>query len=393
MFFDHVRKDPVDLIFGLQKRFKEDPRKDKLNFSIGVYRNAALKSLLFSCVEKGEKLLVDEKNPREYLPIEGDEPTVSLLKESIFGTALTHSRKGAIQGVQTVGGTGALRIGADFLFRDISQEIAISDPTWANHHQIFESARMTVHRYPYYDREKKELCFSKMIDFLSKLKEKTAVLLQASCHNPTGLDLDQHQWKTVSELLFKKRLIPFFDLAYQGLGHGLNEDAQSIRFFVEQGHECLVAYTAAKNFGIYSERVGALYIAGANENNAASVKNQWSKIIRAQYSNPPYHGIMIVKKVLQNPELKMVWEEELAQMRKRLKEMRELLNKKISNRFASIEGTTGFFIYTGFQHKEVDHLIEHYGIYLTDDGRLNLAGLSRENCDFVANALINTLER
>lgn len=370
---------PPDAIFGLQAAFQADPRKNKINLSIGVYKDLRLDTPILHVVKKVEEEILRSEKSKEYFPIDGDKNFLEHSGHLVFGP-LWDKR---IAAVQTVGGTGALRIGGEFLQQEGVEEIYIPHPTWPNHPSIFKRCRLKVANYSYYDREKLQID----LKALEHLKEGSVVLLHACCHNPTGADPSDAEWKKLSQLFLKKKLVPFFDFAYQGFGRGLEEDARAVRQFAEDGHEMLVAYSYAKNFGLYGERVGVLYAVTKTTERAHRAQSQLKAIIRANYSNPPRHGALIVKEILASPALKKEWERELEEMRGRINRFRELFVKKTG--FTFLKDRYGMFSFCDLTESQVKRLMDEYAIYMTGDGRINIAGLNEDNLTYVAESIVS----
>lgn len=392
-FFNQVVLAPPDPILGLTVAFHRDPRKNKVNLGVGLYRDEYLCTPVMRAVKQAEKRGLAQEKSKEYLPIEGDGDFLSALSQLVFGEALWMAHRERICGVQTPGGTGALRVAADFLKKHGRQEIWTSMPTWSNHTGLFQSAGWEVRTYPYYDFQRHCVDFEKMRGSLLTISPGSVVLLHASCHNPTGADLDKKQWQEVASLCKERGLLPFFDGAYQGLGEGLTQDVESIRWFIEQGVESVIAVSQSKNFSLYGERVGALWIHTGSKKEAESVLSRLKQSVRVHYSNPPLHGASIVRMILQDPVLRREWELELTAMRERITRMRGALMEAIAGqrsslRFAHLRHGRGMFGFTGLSPEEVDHLREAFGIYMTQDGRINLCGLNGDNLSYVAQALM-----
>lgn len=394
--FDKVTLAAPDAIFGLTAAYIADRRSNKVNLMVGYYRNADLKTPVLNTVKKAERFLAETSVSKEYLPFAGDKTFVERSGMLVFGEKLWHASSNRMHGAQTVGGTGALKIGGDFLKQEVSDSIYLSDPTWPNHRGVFTRCGFNVKEYPYYDRERNVLDFDRLLKFLSDLKPKEIVVLHSCCHNPTGCDLSLEQWKIVSDLILKKKLVPFFDSAYQGFAKGVDEDAQSIRMFVENGHEMLIACSYAKNFSLYGERVGVLFVVAGSPQHIANVGSRINSIIRTTYSNPPMHGAQIVAHILNDAALKKEWESELSSMRERIMEMRKAFVSALSAQskqdFSFLNDRNGLFCFSGLTKEQVDHLISEYGIYMTGDGRINIAGLNQDNLDYVVNAISAVLQ-
>lgn len=377
-FFENITLAPPDAIFGLQAAFQADPRKNKINLSIGVYKDRKLATPILHVVKKVEEDLLHTEKSKEYLPIDGDKRFLEHSGKLVFGEGWNQR----IAAVQSVGGTGGLRIGGDFLQQAGAEEIYIPQPTWPNHPAIFKRCRLKVAAYPYYDKEKRKIDLSS----LEKIPEGSVVLLHACCHNPTGADPTDEEWKNLSQLFLKRKLFPFFDFAYQGFGRGLEEDARAVRLFSEAGHEMLVASSYAKNFGLYAERVGVLYAVTKTTERAHRVQSQLKTLIRSNYSNPPKHGAMIVGEILASPALKKMWEEELEGMRSRIGALRELFVKKTG--FDFLKDRYGMFSFCDLTEAQVKRLMEEFAIYMTGDGRINIAGLNEDNLTYVAESIV-----
>ena len=391
--FKHISEAPADPIFGLIADFAADPRPDKVLLCVGVYVDEHLDSPIMKVVKKAEKNLVAKEKTKTYLPIEGEKQFLNKLGSLIFGDFFWSTNRECIVAAQTPGGTGALRIGGEFLKKEMGEKISISDPTWANHRGIFSACGMRLDSYPYYSLQTQKLEFKRFMEHIEGLTTGTVVLLHACCHNPTGADLSLDQWKMVSDLFLAKGLIPFFDFAYQGLGEGIEEDARAVRLFAEAGHQMLVAYSLSKNFGLYAERTGGLFILTEEALFASHVLSKLKTFIRTTYSNPPLHGAAIAGEILSNPQLKREWEEELGEMRARISKMRKLfcerlIEKSLKRDFRFLLDRSGMFCFTGLDKSEVGRLREEFGIYMTQDGRVNITGLNEDNLDKVVDAIL-----
>lgn len=391
-FFKSVIEAPPDSILGLNVSFFADTREQKVNLGAGVYKTSDLKPFILNTVKKAETLLLEKENSKDYLPIDGLPDYVALTKSLIFEDT---SRHAAIYGTQTVGGTAALCIGSRFLKELGFNTVYLSDPTWPNHERIFQQAGFKIEDYPYFSPELQGLDFSALLNQVAQMEEHSVIVLQVACHNPTGLDPTQSQWQTLFDAIAKRKLFPFFDFAYQGFGVGIMEDAAPLSLFLRQGGECAVAISHAKNFGIYAERAGALFVVCQDREEAKRVGSQLKVITRGLYSNPPCHGARIVATILGNAELKKHWMAELTAMRLRITEMRQALALGLqahSSSFDFMLEQKGMFSYTGLSVKEVAHLTDTYGIYMPKDGRINVAGLNTQNLDYVINAIVKTHE-
>ncbi|MGH7889944.1 MAG: aromatic amino acid transaminase, partial [Thermodesulfobacteriota bacterium] len=328
------------------------------------------------------------------LPIAGDSSFLNQVGSLVFGEFFWIGEGKRICAVQTLGGTGALRVGGEFLKQEIGERVAISDPTWPNHREIFKRCGMAVEHYPYYDIRKNGLEFERAFQFIKNLTPGSIVLLQPCCHNPTGADLSLEEWKELLKLLRENGLLPFFDFAYQGFGTSLEEDAKVIRLFMAERMPMLVACSNSKNFGLYSERVGSLYIVTETEQTAEKVLSKLRTIVRPNYSNPPRHGVQIVSHILSTPALKKIWEQEIKGMRERIQKMRrefveQLAARSLKRDYRFLAHRSGMFSFTGLQKEEVKRLQQEFAIYMPLDGRINLASLSDQNLSYVVNALVS----
>lgn len=392
MFFDRIEAAPADPILGISEAFKKDPRTDKINLSVGVYKNEQGDTAILKCVKQAEKILLEKENTKSYLPISGLPEYGRAARELIFGKGHEYVDGGKAVSVHCPGGTGALRIGADFLHQqNVTATVWISDPTWANHYQIATSAGLKFERYPYYDRVNHSLAFERMMDTLSQAKEGDAVLLHACCHNPTGIDPTKEQWETIAKFLAEKKLLPMIDFAYQGFGHGIEEDAQGLRIIASHCKELLIASSFSKNFGLYNERVGVLTVVCNDVESADKVFSQLKIAVRTAISNPPAHGEKIVTTVLGDPALRAQWEQELAEMRDRILEMRKLLVEKLNaagaGDYSFIAEQNGMFSFSGLDKDQVDRLKKEFGIYIVGSGRICVAGINHGNIDRLVEAL------
>lgn len=390
-FFDTVAMAPPDPILGLNTAFKADPRSNKVNLSIGAYKTDDLQPLVLAAVKKAEGQILAEGMDKEYLSQDGNPEYVKRSIKLVFDTEQDN-----IFGAQAPGGTAGVRLAAEFLAQIGSQIIYLPDPTWANHNQIFTRVGLEVASYPYYDVERKEFAKSGMIQAIKSIPAGSPILLHACCHNPTGLDPTPADWKEISTAVKIQGLLPVFDFAYQGFGVGIDEDAMAVRHFLADGHQMLVANSYSKNFGLYGERIGGFYVVTADAETAERVKSQVMRIIRANYSNPPLHGSRIIAAVLASDALRQEWESELAVMRERISGMRKALAEGLNAGGSSVDFSfmykqNGMFSYSGLAKDAVDRLREEYAIYMPTNGRLNVAGLSPKNLDYVVEAILAVL--
>ena len=392
-FFETVPLAPPDPILGLTIAFRREERQHKINLGVGLYMTDELSTPVLASVKSAESLLLGSEKSKEYLPIEGDYHYLEFMGSMVFGKKIWTKEKGRIAAFQTVGGTGALKIGGTFLKEERGKDIYISTPTWPNHQGVFSNCGLKVENYPYYDAKQHNIDVENWIACLEKLTPGTVVVMHASCHNPTGYDPTPEQWETLCALFKAKELIAFFDFAYQGFGHGIEEDAEAIRHFVENGLEIVVAVSNAKNFSIYGERIGCLFIVARTEKIVTHVSSRVKQMIRVNYSNPPMHGAKVVACILGTSSLRQRWEGELKEMRERIHALRleftkSLLAKSKFVDYNHLRKGNGMFCYTGLTQAQVDRMIKEYAIYLPNDGRINICGLNQNNLDDVVNAVV-----
>ncbi len=391
--FSAVEMAPRDPILGLTEQFNADPNPAKVNLGVGVYFDENGKLPLLQCVQAAEALMMEAPKARGYLPIDGIAAYDKAVQALVFGADSEPVASGRIATIQGLGGTGGLKVGADFLKRlNPSVEVLISDPSWENHRALFENAGFAVAPYPYYDAARRGLNFDAMLARLQQASAGSIVVLHACCHNPTGCDLAPAQWTQVIAVLKSRGLTPFLDLAYQGFGEGLTEDAAAVRLLIASGLDFLVASSFSKSFSLYGERVGALSVVCGSKEQADRVLSQLKRAIRSNYSNPPTHGAQVVAMVLTSPALRGLWEEELAGMRSRIKQMRHLLREKLDaanlkQDFGFITQQRGMFSYTGLTREQMQRLRAEFGVYGIDSGRICVAALNTHNIDAVVRAL------
>ncbi|MFN3296676.1 aromatic amino acid transaminase [Caldimonas sp.] len=395
--FQHVDPYAGDPILTLNENFQKDPRPGKINLSIGVYFDDAGRLPVMSAVRQAESAMLQSIGARPYQPMEGAANYRQAVQHLLFGAEHEAVKSGRIATIQTLGGSGGLKVGGDFLKRYFPQsEVWVSDPTWDNHRAMFEGAGFTVHTYPYYDAATGGLRFAAMLAALRDMPERSIVLLHACCHNPTGVDLTREQWAQLIPVIQSRRLIPYVDIAYQGFGDGIEEDAFAIRALADAGVSFFCASSFSKSFSLYGERCGALSVVCPTADEAALVLGQLKATIRRNYSSPPTHGGQIVARVLQTPELRQAWADELDAMRARIQEMRRRLHAVLS---AKLPGRNvdyfitqrGMFSYTGLSPEQVDRLKDEHAVYLVRTGRMCVAGLNQHNVEAVANAMAAVL--
>jgi aromatic-amino-acid transaminase len=379
---------PSDPILGVTEAYVADPNPRKVNLGVGVYYDDEGKIPLLECVRHAESERLKSSPHRGYLPIDGLAAYDRAVQELVFG-----AQKANIVTVQALGGTGGLKIGADFL-RTLNPhaQVWISEPSWENHRQLFEAAGFTVNAYAYYDPKTHGLDFIGMQRALSALPAGSIVVLHACCHNPTGVDLSNDQWRAMLDIVMSRGLIPFLDLAYQGFAEGLAADGYAARLFAEAMSPVFLSSSFSKSFSLYGERVGALSVVTGSAEEAARVLSNLKRVVRTNYSNPPTHGGQIVATILSKPELKSLWERELGEMRGRIKGMRKRLSDNIQARvpgtdFSFIVAQRGLFCYSGLSREQVRRLRSEFSIYAIDTGRICVAALNSKNVDYVAGAI------
>ena len=391
--FSHVEPFAGDPILSLNEDFQKDPRAHKINLSIGIYFDDAGRIPVLESVKRAEAKVVAEGGPKPYLPIEGAANFRAAVQALLFGADHEAVKSGRVASLQSVGSSGGLKVGADFIARWFpGSGVWVSDPTWDNHRSMFEGAGLAVQSYPYYDAKTGGVRFADMLAALDKLPAKSIVLLHACCHNPTGVDLTRAQWDELIPLLKRRNLIPYLDLAYQGFGDGIAEDAYAIRAIAAAGLPAFVANSFSKSMSVYGERAGALSVVCPDAKQAALVLGQLKFTVRRNYSSPPIHGGQIVARVLTDPELRPLWESELAAMRTRMLAMRQTLHGVLSAKlpgrdFGYFLSQRGMFSYTGLSAAQVDRLREEFAVYLIRSGRLCVAGLNQGNVEATAQAM------
>lgn len=397
--FAHIEPAPPDPIIGLTEAFNNDTHAKKVNLGVGVYQDAHGKVPVLQVVRSAEAQYYEQENTKSYLPIDGLAAYNRVVQRLLFGADSQVLAEGRAVTVQGLGGTGSLKIGADFLKRFLPDaQIWLSSPSWENHQMLFEAAGFKVNAYPYYDPETHGVNFNRMLEALKTLPTGSIVVLHACCHNPTGVDLNEEQWRLVVDVVKQQALVPFLDFAYQGFGESLDADAFAVRAFAEAGIQCLIANSFSKSFALYRERVGALTILTASAGESKRVLSQLKRVIRTNYSNPSSHGAQIVAQVLSDAALRRQWEGELAEMRERIQQMREkfvesLRQKGVEQDFSFIKSQRGMFSYSGLSTDSVKRLRAEYSLYLVGSGRICLAALNDHNIGYVCEAMADVLEQ
>ena len=396
--FSAVAMAPRDPILGLNEQYAADPNPQKVNLGVGVYFDDNGKLPLLQCVQAAEKALMDTPTARGYLPIDGIAAYDNAVKALVFGADAEPVTSGRVATVQAIGGTGGLKIGADFLHKlNPNAKVLISDPSWENHRAIFQNAGFEVDTYAYYDAAKRGVNFDGMLQSLRSAAPGTIAVLHACCHNPTGYDITPAQWDQVIEVVKANNLVAFLDMAYQGFGHGIAEDGAVIGKFVAAGLNIGVSTSFSKSFSLYGERVGALSVVANDKEEAARVLSQLKIVIRTNYSNPPTHGGAVVAKVLTTPALRQQWEEELGAMRVRIKAMRQKLvdglqAAGVQQDMSFMTQQIGMFSYSGLTKEQMLRLRSEFGVYGTDTGRICVAALNSQNVGYVCQAIAKVLQ-
>lgn len=392
--FGHLRAFDGDPIFRLGEAFHMDPREVKVNLTVGLYYDEQGQLPLLDVVRRAEKLWTDKALPRAYLPIDGLADYRTQVQKLVFGENSKAVMENRVATIQTLGGTGALKVGGDFLHAAYPQsQIWISDPAWDNHHAIFKGAGLTTNHYRYYDSATRGLDFDGLVQDLKQLPKYSIVLLHPCCHNPTGVDLDETQWLTVIDILREQTLIPFVDMAYQGFSRGLDEDAFAIRAMDEAGLTFLVANSFSKNFSYYSERCGGLSVVCQSAEEASRVLGQLKAVSRRIYSNPPSHGAQAIATVLADPVLFKEWRHEVSVMRERIADMRQKVYERLQREVPDYDSSyfikqRGMFCYTGLTPQQLETLRQKFGVYIIDSGRISLPGLNDDNVDYFVQSLV-----
>ncbi|MEY2618659.1 MAG: Aspartate transaminase [Pseudomonadota bacterium] len=395
--FSAVEMAPRDPILGLNEQFAADTNPQKVNLGVGVYYDDNGKLPLLECVRQAEKQMMEAPKARGYLPIDGIAAYDQGVKNLVFGADSEPVRSGRVATVQALGGTGGLKIGADFMRRlNPNAKVLISDPSWENHRALFSQAGFTVEAYPYYDAAKRGLNFEGMLAALNAAPAGTVVVLHACCHNPTGYDITAAQWDQVVAACKARGLVPFLDMAYQGFGQGIAEDGAAVAKFTASGQTFLVSTSFSKSFSLYGERVGALSVLCTDKAEADRVLSQLKIMIRTNYSNPPTHGGTVVAAVLNTPALRALWEKELGEMRVRIKQMRSALVERlkaagVKQDMSFITDQVGMFSYSGLSKDQMVRLRSEFGVYGTDTGRMCVAALNSKNIDHVCQSIAKVM--
>ncbi len=391
--FESILPAPADPILGLTDAFRADPNPDKINLGVGVYQDAQGKTPALECVTEANRKLAREGTGSSYLPIPGLAAYTDAVQQLAFGADHQVVTSGRAVTAQTPGGTGALRVVGDFLAQNLpGTTLWITDPTWANHPNIFTAAGVSLAKFPYFDKSSNSLALADMLDAIGNIPAGDAVLLHGCCHNPTGVDPTAEEWEQIADKVYAQKLLPILDFAYQGFGDGIDEDAVGLRAMAREGEEMVVCSSFSKNFGLYCERVGAATFVCADADRAEIVGSQVKRAIRANYSNPPAHGARLVATVLGDHGLTSQWHTELAAMRNRINGMRTLLVAKLKEKgvpgdFSFIASQRGMFSFSGLTKDQVHALRDRHAIYIVDSGRINVAGITESNVDRLTEAI------
>ena len=392
--FESLQAAPADAILGLITEHKNDPRPEKIDLGVGVFRTAEGETPVLDVVKLAEQRLVDSQESKAYIGTAGDPNFNAAMQDLIFADSADPDR---IATIQAPGGSGSLRVAASLILRARPDaKVWVSDPTWANHIPLLGGAGVTLDSYPYYDTEKHVIRIDAMLESLGKADAGDVVLLHACCHNPSGMDPSVEEWEAIADVVAKRGLVPFIDMAYQGFAQSLSDDAFAVRHFAGRVPEMIVSGSCSKNFGLYRDRVGSLSMLAADKASRDIVFSQINSIVRTIYSVPPDHGAVVVSTILNDPDLRAAWRVELAEMRSRLREMRVLLNEALIEKapdhdFSHLIRATGMFCFLGISEDQVNRLKRDYGVYMVGSSRINTAGITAKNVNYLADAIAATL--
>ncbi|MDS7720752.1 aspartate/tyrosine/aromatic aminotransferase [Pantoea ananatis] len=395
--FESISAAPADPILGLADLFRADDRPNKINLGIGVYKDETGKTPVLTSVKKAEQYLLEHETSKNYLSIDGLPDFAHCTQELLFGQGNALIAAGRARTAQTPGGTGALRVAADFLSTQTAvKRVWVSNPSWPNHKNVFNAAGLEVCEYQYYDAANHTLDFDGMLASLKEVKAGDVVLFHGCCHNPTGIDPTAEQWQQLAQLSLANSWLPLFDFAYQGFARGLEEDAEGLRIFAASHQELIVASSYSKNFGLYNERVGAITVVAGDAATADTAFSQVKYTIRANYSNPPSHGAAVVATILGNDALRTIWQQELSDMRQRIQRMRQLFVNTLADKgaqqdFSFIIKQNGMFSFSGLTKDQVIRLREEFGVYAVNSGRVNVAGMTPDNMSALCEAIVAVL--
>lgn len=394
--FKNVMLAPKDPILGVVEDFLHDPRSLKINLSIGVYTNEMGTVPRLDAIKQAQTYLTQHQSAKTYLPMDGLQPYILGVQQLLFNNQAAFAEQ-RIATIQSIGGTGALKIGADFLKKLYpNSRVYVSEPTWDNHIAIFANAGFEVSSYPYFDADTHRVNFNALQTFLKNIPDYSIIILHICCHNPTGADLTLSEWTQLADIIKNKNLIPFLDMAYQGFSKSIQEDVKPVYIMIEKGINCLISNSFSKSMSLYAERVGALSVVTQNKNEAVKVLSQLKQMIRGNYSSPPLHGVELAGCVLQSAELLELWTTELEHMKKRIKTMRQQLVTTLNNQqnkidFSFINQQAGMFSYSGLNANQVEKLRTDYGIYILSTGRICIAALNENNIKQTVTGIVNVL--
>ncbi len=392
--FENLEAAPADAILGLITEHKNDPRPEKIDLGVGVFRTAEGETPVLDVVKQAEQRIVDTQQSKAYIGTAGDPQFNALMQELSFGESADTER---LWTIQAPGGSGSLRVAAGLILRARPEaRVWVSDPTWANHIPLLGGAGLKLEPYPYYDTDKHVIRVEAMLDALHKIPKGDLVLLHACCHNPSGVDPDEDEWRAIADVIVERDLVPFVDMAYQGFAHSLSEDAFIVRHLAACAPEMIVANSCSKNFGLYRDRVGSLSLLSKTKKGRDITYSQVNNVVRTIYSVPPDHGAVVVATILADPELRAAWRVELAEMRGRLREMRTLLNDALKEKapdhdFSHLVRARGMFCFLGIPEQQVNRLKKEYGVYMVGSSRINTAGITAHNVNYLAAAIAATL--
>ncbi len=392
--FETLEAAPADAILGLITEHKNDPRPEKIDLGVGVFRTAEGETPVLNVVKDAEQRIIDTQESKAYIGTAGDPQFNAAMQALLFGDTADTTRLATIQ---APGGSGSLRVAASLILRARpNAAVWVSDPTWGNHVPLLGGAGLQLESYPYYDTEKHVIRIDAMLDALAKMPQGDIVLLHACCHNPSGMDPTEDEWRAIADVIVERELVPFVDIAYQGFAESLVDDAFIVRHLAERVPEMIVCGSCSKNFGLYRDRVGSLSFLASDTKARDIVYSQVNNVVRTIYSVPPDHGAVVVATILDDPELKAEWRVELAEMRGRLREMRILLNdalkaKAPSHDFSHLVRARGMFCFLGISKEQVDRLKKEYGVYMVGSSRINTAGITAHNVIYLADAIAATL--
>jgi aspartate/tyrosine/aromatic aminotransferase len=398
MVFDHITPAAPDAILGLTEAFRKDSNPKKINLGVGVYMDDQGRTPILASVKLAEQAMLRVENTKSYLPISGSPDYGACVQELLMGKDPRAADSARARTAQTPGGTGGLRVGADLLRRFLpGATVWLSAPTWPNHRGVFSAAGFPIQEYPYYDAASRGLASDALLDALRKIPADDIVVLHVCCHNPTGVDLSREQWHAVAEIARERGWIPFLDFAYQGLGEGLEEDRAGVAAVLSAGVDFLAAGSFSKNFGLYNERVGALTVVARDSDAAEAAFSHVKTAVRVLYSNPPSHGGTIVSTILKDRDLRRLWENELASMRRRIATVRAQLAEQLGRGqskvdFSFITRQHGMFSFSGLTDSQVAFLRERKGIYLVAGGRMNVAGINSKNIEYLCQSVVESLD-